>query len=197
MLRGYLFDYVWLCFIRLHREEVIVPKVPALRVNTSLEDDQIKPQSPMKPRLHSALLNATATDANTSIAVSKGVMSNQIYQTDDELSKLWSQICIAMDTCITTVTPLFITIILMLYLVSAISKSQTVASIGLVYVFVFHILLFSFFAAIVPFILVSNALCSLLSLKGQAPQRDFVRLAVLMCVIGVTVGYFKHGSSMN
>lgn len=173
------------------------PKVPALMVVTSIEDDQIKPHAPMKPRLHSAQATTAVTDSNMSVAVNRGVMSNEINQTDDELSKLWSQVCIAMDTCITTVTPLFITIILMLYLVSALSKSQTIASIGLVYVFVFHILLFSFFAAIVPFILVANALCSLLSLKGQAPQRDFVRLAVLMCVIGVTVGYFKHGSSMN
>jgi hypothetical protein len=176
---------------------VVAPKVPTLRVNTSIEDDQIKPHAPIKPRLHSAHVTATATDENMNISINRGVMSNQINQTDDELSKLWSQICIAMDTCITTVTPLFITIILMLYLVSAISKSQTVASIGLVYVFVFHILLFSFFAAIVPFILVSNALCSLLAQQGQAPRRDFVRLAVLVCVIGVTVGYFKHGSSMN
>ena len=37
-------------------------------------------------------------------------------------------------------------------------QSQTVASIGLVYVFVFLIIMGSYFFAIVPFILASNAI---------------------------------------
>jgi hypothetical protein len=158
----------------------------------SRDDDAIKPSAPVPPR---AVSVSTPTPGDSHIPVPTGVMSNHSSHNRDELHQLWSQFCVAMDTCISTVTPLFLTMILALYLVSAVTKSQTIASIGLVYVFVFLMLLFSYFAAIVPFILVSNAICSSLAPTGNSPQKDFIRLSVLMCSIGVVVGYFKYGKT--
>lgn len=157
----------------------------------SRDDDAIKPSAPLPPRPA-----ATAIAGVSNIPQPSGVMSNHSSHNRDELHQLWSQFCVAMDTCISTVTPLFLTVILVLYLVSAVTKSQTIASIGLVYVFVFLMLLFSYFAAIVPFILVANAICSSLAPSGKSPQKDFVRLSVLICSIGVVVGYFKYGKNV-
>jgi hypothetical protein len=180
--------------ILLHRPGAKVTNGQVHHIETvSKDDDAIKPSAPVPPRPVSV---STPIPGDNHIPVPAGVMSNHASHNRDELHQLWSQFCVAMDTCISTVTPLFLTMILALYLVSAVTKSQTIASIGLVYVFVFLMLLFSYFAAIVPFILVSNAICSSMAPTGKSPQKDFIRLSVLMCSIGVVVGYVKYGKTV-
>ena len=111
---------------------------------------------------------------------------------EDEMVSLWQQYWTSLDMCMSTVTPLFLALVLALYAFSAITKSQTIASIGLVYVFVFLIIMGSYFFAIVPFILVSNAISSVIA-PGKTAQRDFVRLVMLAVSIGGLLGYVKYG----
>ena len=155
-------------------------------------DDAIKPNAASPTRR----VHFTAPGSESNVTIPAVVMSNNSEPHSDELHKLWSQYAVALDTCISTVSPLFLTVILALYLSSVVTRSQTIASIGLVYVFVFFILLFSYFAAIVPFILISNALCSVLISQGQKPQKDYVRLAVLFSVIAATGAYCRYGPSV-
>ena len=167
-------------------------KLPEVRQNRTA-DDAIKPNGVPLPT--ERVQHSAPTSQRTS-SVPAVVMSNDIEQHGDEIHKLWSQYAVALDTCVSTVSPLFITMILTLYLSSVVTRSQTIASIGLVYVFVFFILLFSYFAAIVPFILISNVLCSLLISQGQKPEKDYVRLGVLFSVIVATGAYCRYGHAV-
>lgn len=167
-------------------------KLPPVHRNGTA-DDAIKP-NPVPPATQR--VQQAAPTSQRPATIPAVVMSNDMEQHGDEIHKLWSQYAVALDTCVSTVSPIFVTMILTLYLSSVVTRSQTIASIGLVYVFVFFILLFSYFAAIVPFILISNALCSVLISQGQKPQKEYVRLGVLFSVIVATGAYCRYGHAV-
>ena len=123
-------------------------------------------------------------------------MSLSVNPPVDEISRLWDQFFVALDECMSTISPLFLGVILFLYIASIITKSQTIASIGLVYVFVFLILMFSFFFAIVPFILISNAISSIVSPGGKNPLRDLTRVGMLFALIGLGGVYLRYGAAV-
>ena len=192
---------------RLNRTPVVVPKILKVvvnRIESSSEDDVIKPSTsgisvalPHMPRPIPTVVPITsqvtpAEDNNISIPVSD---ISVIYQ-GDEVIRLWNQFYIAMDTCLSTVAPIFLVVILVLYAVSAVTKSQTIASIALVYVFVFLTIMFSYFFAIVPFILISNAISSIVTPEGKSSQRDLVRVTVLVAIITVFTGCLKYGPAL-
>lgn len=179
-------------------------KVVVNRIESSSEDDAIKPGTssfpvalPQMPRPTPTIVPITthvtpAEDNNISIPVT----NKMVIHHGDEFMRLWNQFYTAMDTCVSTVAPIFLTVILVLYAVSAVTKSQTIASIALVYVFVFLTIMFSYFFAIVPFILISNAISSIVSPEGKSSQRDLVRVTVLIAVITVFTGYLKYGPAL-
>jgi uncharacterized membrane protein YjdF len=92
-----------------------------------------------------------------------------------------------------TVTPLFLAIVLVLYGISAMTKSQAIASIGLVYVFVFLLIMGSYFFATVPFILISNFISSVIAPNSTSYQRDVTRGVLLLVTVAATVGISKYG----
>jgi hypothetical protein len=107
------------------------------------------------------------------VAAATRHMNAALPSSEDEIVTLWQQYWTSLDTCMSTVTPMFLVLVLALYAFSAITKSQTIASIGLVYVFVFLIIMGSYFFAIVPFILVSNALSSLIAPGKVGTHRTY------------------------
>ena len=186
------------------RPSIVPPKIPKVLVNrieSSTEDDAIKPNAssvpvllPQAPRpipvvVPITIRDTSADDRNISIPV----ITVKTPIQGDEVMRLWNQFFIAMDTCISTVSPIFLSVILVLYAISAVAKSQTIASIALVYVFLFITIMFSYFFAIVPFILISNAISSVVSSEGKSNHRDLVRVTVLIAVITIFIGSLKFG----
>lgn len=95
--------------------------------------------------------------------------------------------------CTSTVTPLFLVLILGLYAASAVTNSQTIASIGLVYVFVFLVIMGSYFFAIVPFILASTIISNQISPRGKSTEKFSTRIFLLIAAIAAVITYYKYG----
>lgn len=169
-------------------EEEVVEEAPKSVKKLKKSESAAKKDGAVKPR---------ASEGNISRAEIAAASRHQSAGTgaptsEDEMVSLWQQYWTSLDMCMSTVTPLFLTLVLALYAFSVMTKSQTIASIGLVYVFVFLIIMGSYFFAIVPFILVSNAISSVVA-PGKTAQKDFVRLALLVLSVGGLVAYVKHG----
>ena len=190
------------------------------KIENGVEDDIIKPNGstsngtaiattvpvivvaplPQAPRSVPVAAPAVEVSTDTHISVpasaSAPVSVRKLVPQGDEIVRVWGQFFTAMDTCISTVAPIFLSVVLVLYAVSVVTKSQIIASIGLVYVFVFLVIMFSYFFAIVPFILISNAISSLVAPEGKSSQIDFVRVAILFTIIATAAVYLKYGSAL-
>ena len=188
------------------------------KIENGVEDDIIKPNGstsngtaiatsvpaivvaplPQAPRSLPVAAPAVevSTDTHISVPASAPISVIKPVPKGDEIVRVWGQFFTAMDTCISTVAPIFLSVVLVLYAVSVVTKSQIIASIGLVYVFVFLVIMFSYFFAIVPFILISNAISSLVAPEGKSSQIDFVRVAILFTIIATAAVYLKYGSAL-
>lgn len=117
-------------------------------------------------------------------------------ENEGELIVLWQQYWSTIDLCFTTVSPLFLVLILTLYAASSVTNSQIIASIALVYVFLFLIIMSSYFFAIVPFILASNTIGNILAPSGtgsKSSQKVFTRLFLLFILTAVVIGSSTYG----
>ena len=116
---------------------------------------------------------------------------------DAELTLLWEQFWSTIDLCSITVSPLFLVLILSLYAASLVTNSQVIASIGLVYVFLFLTIMGSYFFVIVPFILASNTIGNILTPAGGtgsgSSRKVSTRLFLLLLLIAVAAGSSKYG----
>ena len=113
----------------------------------------------------------------------------------NEISNLAEQYWSTLSHCFSTIGPLFLFLVLVLYAVSALTGSQAIASTGLVYVFTFLIIMGSFYCATLPFIIVSNTISRLIFPNGTSNQRDLTRVAFLMLTIGVAFTLFQYGDT--
>jgi len=163
---------------------VKVSKIETVQVITSLV------KSPVAPRLNSPLVNDNNSQDERKYFLAP------TKSTDNEIVGLYQQYWSSLDLCMSTMTPLFITLILMSYVISALTNSQEIASIGLVYTFVFLGIMGTYVFTIIPFVLISNAISSLIAPNGLSAQRDFSRVAMLSIAIGLVVAYFKYGAKM-
>jgi hypothetical protein len=98
--------------------------------------------------------------------------------------------------CLFTIGPLFLFLILVLYVASGATNSQMIASIGLVYVFIFMIIMGSYYFATLPFILVSNMISRILFPNGKSAKKDLIRIVLLVLGIVGVVTYCKYGSAL-
>ena len=115
---------------------------------------------------------------------------------DAELTLLWQQFWSTIELCSVTVSPLFLVLVLSLYAASLVTNSQVIASIGLVYVFLFLTIMGSYFFAIVPFILASNTIGNILTPGGTgsgSSQKVSTRLFLLLLLMAVAAGSSKYG----
>jgi hypothetical protein len=119
-------------------------------------------------------------------------VGRKFSEEEEELVSLWRQSWTAINVSLTTVGPLFLILILLSYVFSQITQSQTVASVGLVYIFVFLLVVGSYFLATVPFIVLANAINALVNPTSDSAQKDFARLALLLTVVAGAVLTFQH-----
>lgn len=111
----------------------------------------------------------------------------------NEITGLAEQYWSTLSHCFSTIGPFFLFLVLILYALSAVTGSQAIASIGLVYVFTFLIIMGTFYFATLPFIIVSNTISRLLFPNGTSNQKDLTRVAFLMLTIGIAFALFQYG----
>ena len=80
-----------------------------------------------------------------------------------EILGIWAQTWSALNICITTIAPLFLLVILGCYIYGKMNDSQVIASVGLVYAYVFLVVIGSYAVVIVPFILISRLITTLVA----------------------------------
>ena len=114
----------------------------------------------------------------------------------DELMSLNEQYWSTLRSCLFTIGPLFLLLILILYVASGATNSQMIASIGLVYVFVFMIIMGSYYCATLPFILISNMISRILFPNGKSAKKDMIRIVLLVLGIVGVVTYCKYGNTL-
>ena len=108
---------------------------------------------------------------------------------DDEVISIWNQCWAAMFCSTMTIGPTFLAITLMSYTGGKITSSQSVASIGVIYLYLYLVIMGSYLVAILPFILISRIFTSLVTAPGSSAAHDkntvhHIRLLMLimMCV---------------
>jgi hypothetical protein len=150
-------------------------------------------KKPSTPLPAPTISSATASPLTKPIPSHSKIVEVEVEddEDDDEIISLWHQSWTAFNTCLKTIAPLFLSIVLLLYVYARINTSQAIASVALVYFFVCLLVLGTYFFAVAPFILVSNAINSFVN-GGKTAQRDFVRVGVLLALIASVVAYFTH-----
>jgi uncharacterized membrane protein (DUF485 family) len=110
---------------------------------------------------------------------------------EKEIVSLWNQTSGALHMSLSMIGPPFLFIILACYFMGMMQKSQAIASVGVVYAFLFMTIMGSYVLVIVPCILVSRLFTCLVSSKtcNDAEVNLYARLLVL-CAAAAGLGYY-------
>lgn len=110
---------------------------------------------------------------------------------EKEIVSIWNQCWLALFMCMSTIGPIFLAIILTSYVLGKINNSQLIGSIGVVYSYLFLVIMGAYCCAILPFILVSRIFTSLVSGKTDKTGNISIRILLLLSLglIGVIIKY--------
>jgi hypothetical protein len=118
--------------------------------------------------------------------------------TDDEkeIVSLWNQTFGALNMCLTFLGPTFLIVILGCYFMGMMQKSQAIATVGVVYTFLFLSIMGSYTLVILPCILVSRLFTCLVTPHATGHTAAEINLySRLLVLISAVVGlghYFLH-----
>lgn len=128
-------------------------------------------------------------DARKYFVATKAIENNTL--------SLYQHYSAALHLCISILLPTFLTLIIISDILAVLFESQLIASVGLVYIFIFLIIIGSYMLAIVPYIIVLNALDNLFHPKlNKSGANDFIGVSILFAVVGMAVVYFNYGAKI-
>ena len=132
-----------------------------------------------KPLIPAAIDVTTSEASEASKASVRRTMNSP--KTDNEVISIWNQCWSAMFICMMTIGPVFLTITLISYTVSKITSSQAIASVGVIYTYIYLVIMGSYIVVILPFLVMSRLFTSLVS--GSADTTVNIRVLMLVCLV--------------
>ena len=140
--------------------------------------------------LHDSFYSQDARKFYVAPALDKGSSSQE------ESVSLAEQYWFTMFSCFRTLTPLFLAIVVLLYVISATMNSQMIASIGLAYAFVFLAIMGTYYCTALPFIIASNMISRFIFSNGTSVQKDFLRALLLFLTIAIVLFFVYHPNGL-
>lgn len=120
---------------------------------------------------------------------------------DLEIVSLWNQTWGALYLCLTTIGPVFLTVILVSYALGTLQQSQAIATVGVVYTLLFLTIMGSYSVVILPCILISRVFTSIVSPHTTSHSTEeinlYSRLLVLLLAAGGLGYYFFQNAFVN
>jgi hypothetical protein len=190
---GVIYAYLYIVIMGSY-VVAILPFILMSRVFTSLVSSSASPEPAVVP-LPKMPTHATYSEATTSQVKPVGTVDPPEM---DEAISIWNQCWSALFNSMMTIGPLFLAITLMSYAASKISSSQAIASVGVIYAYLYIVILGSYVVALLPFILISRVFTSLVSSPGSMAAEDkskalfHIRLLILMS-LGLGLAVYQYG----
>jgi len=118
-----------------------------------------------------------------------------------EIISLWNQSWSALFMCLKTLGPVFLVIVLACYFLGTLHQSQAIATVGVVYTFLFLTIMGSYTVVILPCILVSRVFTSIVSPHATSHSVEeinlYSRLLVLILAAAGAGYYFFKTAFVN
>ena len=92
----------------------------------------------------------------------------------------------------TTIGPIFLAIVLTSYGLGKVNESQLIGSIGVVYAYLFLVIMGAYCVAIVPFIIMSRVFTSLVSAKSDKAGSGNISVRILLLLTIGLLGYLVY-----
>lgn len=133
-----------------------------------------------------------------STGLNPATLDGALFTDEAEIIDIWNQCWSALYLCISTIGPIFLAVILIAYLSSKMTASQMIASVGVVFTYVFLLIMVGYTVAIVPFVLISRIFTSLVAPQNGVETEElntYCRLLTLVVTLLCGVGYFAASSA--